>query len=136
MIVVGGLDNLTSEELVIVQEHLFLGKKQIKKIRLARRDRLDIISGILWNELSRAENHQVMNALADDALAEKFIEDNQQSLAISGVEGILDYFQGTAGTSYDGVGLIDSSYIPSTYTLQQLVDILSNVIQGDYSDLS
>lgn len=94
----------------------------------------------IYNRLTLAQANVIMDEIEHSLstvtpnLRENYIEYGREGLSEGDPEGLFDYMLGTAGTSFEGHGLVDHDYVPIGYAsmtpfVEKLLDIIKN---GNY----
>lgn len=121
------------DEVHTLEEQKANGRTHHEKSRQNRYDRHTAALMDVYNRLEKADAQSVLKRLEDSNLLHLYIEYGIEGTASGDIEGIMDYVNSVAGTSFALNGLIEETYIPVEGTLTDLKVALNDIIiNGNY----
>jgi hypothetical protein len=140
-----GFDNIPVNEQKVASEHFVVAKADRDKVHSmedqvrngmafhkksvkARSARLDAAEAELYNRLVPADASVVIDEVV--ALADKYEKFGREGTLEGDPEGLFDYIEARAGTSYDTTGLAAKSFTPVGMTLAELVTKIMDILKN------
>jgi hypothetical protein len=119
------------DEVHTLDEQIANGMAHHENSRKVRYDRHTIALMEVLNRLSKVDSQDMLLALESNNLLRLYVEYGIEGVSRGDTEGIVDFLNSEAGTSYASNGLIEKAYTPVSGTLTELKDkILDIIING------
>jgi len=118
------------DEIYTTAQQITLAGDFHKQSTQSRKSRSETVMLIIYNYFAWSEVESIVNVIELDNLLDKYVNYGVEGTTEGDGEGLFDYFEATAGTSFSSSGLAATSYVPVTGTLAELITTVMSILRG------
>lgn len=121
------------DEILTLDEQITQGYIHHRKSVESRKNRAEAVMVELYNRLTWLEVTSIINDIESSGLLNAYINFGKEGTLSGDPEGIYDYLNAEANTSFANTGLLAKNYTPTGITLPDLVTKIMDILKnGNY----